>query len=79
MYQRNLNSIELFSGAGGLALGMAKCGFNHKLLVEFNRDAVDTLNMNHDEGQAQIKDWDIRHDDVKNISFEKFKNNISVF
>jgi DNA (cytosine-5)-methyltransferase 1 len=78
MYQRNLDSIELFSGAGGLALGMAKSGFNHKLLVEFNRDAVDTLNMNHDEGQAQIKDWDIRHDDVKNISFEKFKNNISV-
>lgn len=78
MYQRNLDSIELFSGAGGLALGMAKSGFNHKLLVEFNRDAVDTLNMNHDEGQDQIKDWDIRHDDVKNISFEKFKNNISV-
>jgi len=78
MYQRNLDSIELFSGAGGLALGMAKSGFNHKLLVEFNRDAVDTLIMNHDEGQAQIKDWDIRHDDVKNISFRKFKNNLSV-
>ena len=78
MYQRNLDSIELFSGAGGLALGMAKSGFNHKLLVEFNRDAVNTLMMNHDEGQAQIKDWDIKHDDVKNISFKKYKNNLSV-
>lgn len=78
MCQKNLDSIELFSGAGGLALGMSKSGFNHKLLVEFNRDAVDTLIMNHDEGQAQIKDWDIKNDDVKNISFKKYKNNLSV-
>jgi len=78
MYRRHLDSIELFSGAGGLALGMAKSGFNHKLLVEFNRDAVNTLIMNHDEGQAQIRDWEIKHDDVKNISFKKYKNNLSV-
>ncbi|MEZ5447809.1 MAG: DNA (cytosine-5-)-methyltransferase [Thiolinea sp.] len=78
MYQKKLNSIELFSGAGGLALGMAKSGFNHKLLVEFNHNAVDTLIMNHDKGQAQIKDWNIKHDDIKNISFEEYKNHLSV-
>jgi len=32
-----LNSVELFSGAGGLALGMSKSGFHHELLVEFNK------------------------------------------
>jgi len=74
----HLNSVELFSGAGGLALGMAKSGFQHKMLVEFNRDAVTTLIKNHDEGQAQIKDWNIKHDDIKNISFKKYKGNISV-
>jgi len=73
-----MRSIELFSGAGGLALGMSKSGFRHDMLVEFNRDAVETLKINHDEGQAQIKDWDIRHEDVRNISFKKFKGNISV-
>lgn len=73
-----LNSVELFSGAGGLALGMAKSGFKHEMLVEFNKDAVDTLVKNHDEGQAQIKNWDIKHDDVRNISFKKFKGKLSV-
>jgi len=73
-----LKSIELFSGAGGLALGMAKSGFQHEMLVEFNRDAVDTLLKNHDEGQQQIKDWDIKHDDVRNISFSKYQGSVSV-
>ncbi|KHD10511.1 multidrug DMT transporter [Candidatus Thiomargarita nelsonii] len=74
----HLKSIELFSGAGGLALGMAKSGFHHKMLLEFNRHAVDTLIKNHDDGQAQIKDWNIKHDDIKNISFKKYKGKISV-
>ncbi|WP_067098524.1 DNA cytosine methyltransferase [Marinomonas atlantica] len=78
MLKNELNSVELFSGAGGLALGLAKSGFRHEMLVEFNRDAVDTLLKNHDEGQAQIKNWDIRHDDVHNISFKKFKGKLSV-
>ncbi len=78
MSLNQLKSIELFSGAGGLALGMAKSGFQHELLVEYNKDAVDSLIKNHDEGQAQIKEWDIRYEDVKNISFKKYKGKISV-
>ena len=74
----HLKSVELFSGAGGLALGMAKSGFHHEMLVEINRDAIDTLTRNHDEGQAQIKDWKIKHDDINNISFSEFEGNISV-
>jgi DNA (cytosine-5)-methyltransferase 1 len=74
----HLRSIELFSGAGGLALGMAKSGFRHEMLVEFNRDAVYTLVKNHDEGQVQIREWNIKHDDIQNISFKKYKGNITV-
>ena len=78
MSKDQLNSVELFSGAGGLALGLSKSGFKHEMLVEFNRDAVDTLSKNHDEGQAQIKNWNIKHDDVRNISFKQFKGKLSV-
>lgn len=78
MSTNHLKSVELFSGAGGLALGMAKSGFKHELLVEFNKDAVDTLVKNHDHGQAQIKEWEIRHEDIRNISFKKYKGNVSV-
>jgi DNA (cytosine-5)-methyltransferase 1 len=78
MSRKQVNSIELFSGAGGLALGMSKSGFKHEMLVEFNKDAVDTLKKNHDEGQEQIKSWDIQHRDVKEVSFKKFKGKVSV-
>lgn len=77
MYSQ-VNSIELFSGAGGLALGMANSGFHHELLVEYNKDAVITLKTNHDEGQRQMKSWNIQHANVKDISFKKYKNSVSV-
>ncbi|MBL9178652.1 MAG: DNA cytosine methyltransferase [Verrucomicrobiaceae bacterium] len=34
-----MRSIELFSGAGGLALGLEAAGFEHLALVERNKDA----------------------------------------
>ena len=34
-----LNSIELFAGAGGLALGMHNAGIQSKLLVDFDKDS----------------------------------------
>ncbi|MDE7109235.1 MAG: DNA cytosine methyltransferase, partial [Muribaculaceae bacterium] len=37
------NSIELFAGGGGLALGMEKSGFRHVLLNEFETSACNTL------------------------------------
>ena len=39
-------SIELFAGAGGLALGVEKAGFNTLGLIEFDKDAADTLKKN---------------------------------
>jgi DNA (cytosine-5)-methyltransferase 1 len=39
-------SVELFSGAGGLALGIASAGFQHRLLLENNKHACSTLRRN---------------------------------
>ena len=36
-------SVELFAGAGGLGIGLAKAGFEPQLVVEHNRRCCDTL------------------------------------
>jgi len=41
-----MSSIELFAGAGGLALGLHSAGFTPKAVVEFNKDACRTLRAN---------------------------------
>ncbi|NOQ35162.1 MAG: DNA (cytosine-5-)-methyltransferase [Methylococcaceae bacterium] len=41
-----MNSIEIFAGAGGLALGLNNAGFKHKAIVELNKNACRTLRAN---------------------------------
>ncbi|NLB61269.1 MAG: DNA cytosine methyltransferase [Clostridiales bacterium] len=54
-------AIELFAGAGGLALGIEQAGFNTIALIEFNKDAANTLKMNRPK-------WNVLCDDIANIS-----------
>lgn len=56
-----MKSLELFSGAGGLAKGLELAGFEHLGFVEFNRDACQTLRKNFDPSkvfEGDIKDYD---------------------
>ncbi|NJM08277.1 DNA cytosine methyltransferase [Candidatus Gracilibacteria bacterium] len=41
-----MHSIELFAGAGGLALGVAEAGFAHHIIIEHDKDTCLTLNAN---------------------------------
>lgn len=57
-----LRSIELFCGAGGLALGMHNAGIKNRLLVDNDKDCVDTINSNAVLGeglQASVCDLDL--------------------
>lgn len=65
-------SIELFSGCGGLALGLARAGFSHRLLVEYNDCAVATLIHNKNRGLEHIGHWDVLKSDVRNVSWQDF-------
>ena len=50
-----VDSLELFCGTGGLALGLQQAGFSHKALIEWDRDSCDNINGNIINGYAQNK------------------------
>ena len=54
-------SIELFAGAGGLAIGLEKAGFDHIGLVEFNKAAAETLKINR-------PNWNVLCEDVAKVA-----------
>lgn len=59
--EKMLRTIELFAGAGGLALGIEKAGFEHLGLLEIDEDACDTLRKNRPE-------WRVICDDIAEVS-----------
>lgn len=66
-------SIELFTGAGGLALGSHLTGFEHQALVEWNILACETLSENARHNSVPgIDHWKVIRGDVREIEFSEF-------
>jgi DNA (cytosine-5)-methyltransferase 1 len=60
-----LNSIDLFSGIGGLSLGLKQAGFDVLASIEIDEYAVKGYKLNHSE--TVVYDQDIRKFDTQNI------------
>ena len=58
-----MKSLEIFSGAGGLAQGLKLAGFEHQALVEWDKNACCSLKSNFTRTtvlQTDIRDFDYR-------------------
>jgi DNA (cytosine-5)-methyltransferase 1 len=73
-----MKSIELFAGAGGLALATANAGFHHKAVLEWNPNACATLRRNKAAGLRQLRGANIVEGDVSHVSFEKYAGQIDL-
>ena len=67
-----MRSVELFTGCGGLALGLARAGFRHDLMVEWNADAVETVLHNRAKGVEHVEHWPIVRSDVGEIDWREY-------
>ncbi|CAN0573497.1 unnamed protein product, partial [Ectocarpus sp. 12 AP-2014] len=63
--------LELFAGAGGLAVGMEKAGLKCVVLNEIDKWACQTLRNNR-------PNWNVLEGDIKNFDFSEYHNKVDV-
>ncbi|UVK38768.1 DNA cytosine methyltransferase [Mesorhizobium sp. AR10] len=66
-----LTSIELCAGAGGQALGIARAGFDHLALVEFDASCCSTLRANRPL-------WNVYHRDIAKFDGSRYRNRVDL-
>lgn len=62
----SLTCVEICAGAGGQSLGLEDAGFDHRVAVEYDPDACETLRLNR-------PDWDVRELDVHDFDGTEFE------
>ena len=68
---RTFTSIELFAGAGGLALGLEQAGLSCVMLNELNKAACQTLRFNRPK-------WNVVEGDVRAVDFSEYAGKVDV-
>jgi DNA (cytosine-5)-methyltransferase 1 len=64
-----MKDIELFAGAGGLALGTMSAGFQHEAVLEWDRDACATISENNERG---VISWPLHKVDIRHFDFSPY-------
>lgn len=73
-----MKSVELFVGAGGLALGVGEAGFKPALVMDWDKWACDTLIENKRRGLEQVRGWPIKRGNVARADFRRFEGKIEL-
>tara|TARA_R110001583_G_scaffold35585_1_gene118211 strand:+ start:60465 stop:61736 length:1272 start_codon:yes stop_codon:yes gene_type:complete len=63
--------LELFAGAGGLAIGLEKSGIKCEALNEIDKWACQTLRENR-------PNWNVLEGDIRELSFKKYTNKVDI-
>lgn len=69
--KRDFTMIELFAGAGGMALGMERCGFKSLLLNEIDKYACETLRKNR-------PNWNVIESSITGVDFRKYRDQVDI-
>lgn len=67
----NKTFIEVFAGCGGLSLGLSQSGYKPILLVDNDKNCIETLKLNHD---ISI----VKHIDVTQLNLSPYKGIVNL-
>lgn len=75
---RALHCVELFAGAGGLAIAGSKAGFEHDAVLEYNHDACETIRSNKRRGYKLVRHWPLIEGDVHDQDFQTWSGRVDL-
>ena len=73
-----MRSVELFAGAGGLAMGMGRAGFNHAAVVEWDHDSCETFRHNQRNHAHDVEQWPLFEVDARAFDYRTINGEVMV-
>ncbi len=73
-----MKSVELFAGAGGLAMGVSLAGFESLAVVERDKWACDTIRENQRRGHPLVSDLPLWEGDVRDFDWRSIPEGIDL-
>ncbi|WP_257181102.1 DNA cytosine methyltransferase [Corynebacterium cystitidis] len=65
------HGVEVFAGGGGLLLGGARAGINHRVAVEWDKRATSTMRRNAADGHKLVKGLNVIESDVREVDWSQ--------
>ncbi|MDP2033406.1 MAG: DNA cytosine methyltransferase [Polaromonas sp.] len=73
-----MNAVELYAGAGGLALGASLAGFKPLAVVEWDKWACDTIRENRAREYPLVAGWPLHEGDVREFDWSTIPQDIEL-
>ena len=73
-----MRSMELFAGAGGLSLGLTKAGFRHNLVLEWDKDACETIRENQRRQHPLVSHIPLLELDATKLDYSAYSSDIEL-
>ena len=73
-----MKAVELYAGAGGLAMGVSLAGFEPVAVVEWDKWACDTIRENQLSGFPLVSSWPLQEGDVRNSDWSLIEKGLDL-
>jgi len=73
-----MRAVELFTGAGGLGIGVSRADFEAAVVVERDRYCCDTIRENKERGLEPLVGWPLVQGDVRDVNYHEICDEIDL-
>lgn len=73
-----MNAVELFAGAGGLAMGVSRAGFSHIAVLDRDPYACETIRENKRRGIEPVIHWPLYETDIKTFDYSEIPEGVEL-